>query len=147
VLSRWQSNDCLNFSSMIYAYGQDDIALTGDDWTSIFDGQGGVPFDAGGDCWWTWKGKNRTIDAVAQGTTPNYNKNKASQRTPNPLNPTSLAALAPQLDEAQRLLIQVRAKVKVKAGAPTRRSCRRCPKPGCRWRAACSASATSCARR
>ena len=106
VLSRWQSNDCLNFSSMIYAHGQDNIALTGDDWTSILDGQGGVPFDAGGDCWWTWKGKNKTIDAVAQGSTPNYNRNKPSQRTPNPLNPTSLAALAPGLDEAQRLLIQ-----------------------------------------
>ncbi|MDB5949322.1 MAG: endopolygalacturonase, partial [Massilia sp.] len=107
VLSRWQSNDCLNFSSMIYAHGQDNIALTGDDWTSILDGQGGVPFEGGGgDCWWTWKGKNKTIDAVAQSSTPNYNKNKPSQRTPNPLNPTSLAALAPGLDEAQRLLIQ-----------------------------------------
>eukprot|EP01032_Pedospumella_encystans_P025524 gene25524-28844_t len=25
VISRWQSNDCLNFSSPIYAYGQDNI--------------------------------------------------------------------------------------------------------------------------
>ena len=29
---------------MIYAYGQDNIALTGEDWTSVLNGQGGVPF-------------------------------------------------------------------------------------------------------
>ena len=55
VISRWQSNDCLNFASMVYAYGQDNIALTGEDWTSILNGQGGVPFNGNeGDCWWTW---------------------------------------------------------------------------------------------
>src|SRR5437764_1522869 len=32
VVSRWQSNDCLNFASMIYAHKQDNIALTADDW-------------------------------------------------------------------------------------------------------------------
>ena len=106
VLSRWQSNDCLNFSSMVYAHGQDNIALTGEDWTSILDGQGGMPFEGSADCWWTWKGKNKTIDAVAQGATPNYRANQPSQRTPNPLNPPSLAALAPQLNDAQRQLIQ-----------------------------------------
>lgn len=106
VLSRWQSNDCLNFSSLVYAHGQHNIALTGEDWTSILDGQGGVPFEGGSDCWWTWKGKNKTINAVAQGSTPNYSAGKPSQRTANPLNAESLAALAPQLSEAQRLLIQ-----------------------------------------
>ena len=34
-----------------------------------------------------------------------------------------------------------------RTGAPTRTTCRRCPKPACRWRGACSASATTCARR
>jgi polygalacturonase len=106
VLSRWQSNDCLNFSSMIYANGQDNIALTGDDWTAILDGQGGVPFEGSGDCWWTWKGKNATINSVAQGTSSNYKKGKASQNAVNPLNPTSLAEVAPNLSEEQRLLIQ-----------------------------------------
>ncbi|WP_332877905.1 glycoside hydrolase family 28 protein [Massilia sp. S19_KUP03_FR1] len=106
VLSRWQSNDCLNFSPMVYAHGQDNIALTGDDWTSILDGQGGIPFEGSKDCWWTWKGKDKTIDALAQRSTPNFTANKPSQRTPNPLNPASLATIAPQLDEAQRLLIQ-----------------------------------------
>ncbi|MFZ6654459.1 glycoside hydrolase family 28 protein [Undibacterium sp. TJN19] len=106
VISRWQSNDCLNFSPMVYAYGQDHIALTGDDWTSILDGQGGVPFDDSGDCWWTWKGKLKTINAVAQGSTPNYKTGKRSENTANELNAVSLEKLAPHLDEKQRLHIQ-----------------------------------------
>jgi polygalacturonase len=106
VVSRWQSNDCLNFSSMVYANGQHNIALTGDDWTAILDGQGGVPFDGSDDCWWTYKGKNATINSVAQGTSPGYKKGKKSQNDPNPLNPKSLAEVAPHLSEEQRLLIQ-----------------------------------------
>jgi polygalacturonase len=106
VLSRWQSNDCLNFSSMVYAHGQNNIALTGEDWTSILDGQGGVPFEGSTDCWWTWKGKNKTIDAVAQASTPGFSAGKPSQRTPNVINPQSLAGLAPHLDDAQRQHIQ-----------------------------------------
>ena len=43
TLSRWQGNDCLNYSPMVYAYNQTNIALTGADWTSILNGQGGVP--------------------------------------------------------------------------------------------------------
>jgi polygalacturonase len=106
VISRWQSNDCLNFSPMVYAYGQDNIALTGDDWTSILNGQGGVPFNAEGDCWWTWKGRNRTINPAAQANTPGYKEGKVSQRDPNPVNPKSLAEVAPGLTEEERLLIQ-----------------------------------------
>lgn len=105
-ISRWQSNDCLNYSSMIYAYGQHNIALTGEDWTSTFNGQGGVPFNEQGDCWWTWKGKLKTLNAVAQGSTPNFSKGKMSENTENPLNAMSLAEVAPQLTEAERLLIQ-----------------------------------------
>jgi polygalacturonase len=110
VVSRWQSNDCLNFSSMIYAHKADNIALTADDWTSILDGQGGVPFsgaDAGSnDCWWTWKGKNATINSVAQDKSPNYVPGKLAQNQVNPLNPKSLAEVAPGLPEEKRLLIQ-----------------------------------------
>jgi polygalacturonase len=106
VLSRWQSNDCLNFSSMVYAHNADNIALTGDDWTSILDGQGGVPFAGSSDCWWTWKGRNATINSVAQGTSPGYVKGKLSQNQENPLNPKSLAEVAPHLPEERRLLIQ-----------------------------------------
>ncbi|WP_374358574.1 glycoside hydrolase family 28 protein [Pseudoduganella danionis] len=105
-ISRWQSNDCLNYSSMIYAHGQHNIALTGEDWSSTFNGQGGVPFNEQGDCWWTWKGKLKTLNAVAQGSTPNFSKGKMSENTENPLNAMSLAEVAPQLTEAERLLIQ-----------------------------------------
>jgi polygalacturonase len=106
VISRWQSNDCLNYSSMIYAYGQDNIALTGDDWTSVLDGQGGVPFNEAGDCWWTWKGKQKTINSIGQGNTPNFVAGKMSENTENPNNAKSLADVAPNLTEAERLLIE-----------------------------------------
>ena len=106
TISRWQSNDCLNYSPMIYAHGQDNIALTGEDWTSILDGQGGVPFDEAGVSWWTWKGKLNTINPVGQGSTPNFKAGMMSENTPNPLNPASLAAVAPALTEAERQLIQ-----------------------------------------
>jgi polygalacturonase len=65
-LTRWQGNDCLNFSSMIYAIDQHNIAITGEDWSSILDGQGGVPFKNGQGCWWDWKESMR----VAQTTAP-----------------------------------------------------------------------------
>jgi len=106
VVSRWQSNDCLNFSSMIYAHNQNNIALTGDDWTAILDGQGGVPFKDSNDCWWTWKGKNATINSVAQDKSPNYVPGKLAQNQPNRNNPKSLAEIAPGLSEEKRRLIQ-----------------------------------------
>ena len=92
VLSRWQGNDCLNFSSMVYAYGQDNIALTGADWTSVLNGQGGLPGESG-DCWWDWKGRHRP----GSGST---------QIAVNPLNPASIAALAPALSEAERQAVE-----------------------------------------
>jgi polygalacturonase len=104
--TRWQGNDCLNFASMIYAFCQDNIALTGEDWTSVLDGQGGVPFEDGGPCWWTWKGRNKTINPASQGKTPGYRAGEPSGATFNPDNPESLAALAPELCEAERALIQ-----------------------------------------
>lgn len=106
VITRWQSNDCLNFASMIYAYGQDNIALTGDDWTSILNGQGGVPFADSPDCWWTWKGKNRTINAVSQTNTPGYKPGSIAASMENPVNPKSLAEVAPNLTDDERKLIQ-----------------------------------------
>lgn len=110
VLSRWQSNDSLNFSPMIYAYRAENIALTGEDWSAILDGQGGVPFGGAdadaADCWWTWKGKNATIGSVAQDKSPNYVPGKLAQNQVNPLNPASLAQVAPDLPEERRRLIQ-----------------------------------------
>ena len=95
TISRWQSNDCLNFSSLVYAYGQNNIALTGEDWTSILDGQGGVAFAKGRGNWWAWKGKGGP-----------YTKGDLAQTVENPLTPTSLSEIAPNLTEAERLLIQ-----------------------------------------
>jgi polygalacturonase len=105
TLSRWQSNDCLNYSSMIYAFNEDNIALTGEDWTSVLDGQGGVPFNADGECWWTWKGRNRTMNAVSQNTIPGHKPGQLSQVTPNPNN-KPLAQVAPWLGEAERKHIE-----------------------------------------
>jgi len=94
VLTRWQGNDCLNFSPMVYARGQKNVAITGEDWTSILDGQAGVPFEDGsGNCWWGMNPKGALPGSV-------------HQAVPNPANPTSLAGLAPHLDEAARTRIQ-----------------------------------------
>ena len=60
TLTRWEGNDCLNFSPLIYALNQDNIALTGEDWSSVLDGQGGVNFEGDTDCWWSWKGRSQS---------------------------------------------------------------------------------------
>jgi polygalacturonase len=78
---------------MVYAHGQDNIALTGADWTSVLDGQGGLPFPGSSDCWWDWKGRHR------KGAT-------ATEIAPTPNNPASLAAVAPQLSASEQALIQ-----------------------------------------
>ena len=93
VVSRWQGNDCLNYSPMVYANGQTNIALTGADWTSVLHGQGGVPFETGSGCWWDWKGRKKPAGA-------------ATEVAANARNAPSLAALAPGLSEAQHRLIQ-----------------------------------------
>ena len=102
VRTRWQGNDCLNYGSMVYAYGQDNIALTGEDWTSILDGQGGVPFK-GEECWWSWKGRDRTITPGASAPRAPLGGNSAA---PNPANAADIGALNPTLDTAQRAAIQ-----------------------------------------
>lgn len=106
TVSRWQSNDCLNYSPMIYARNQENIALTGEDWTAVLHGQGGVAFNEAGDCWWTWKGKLKTINAVGQSSVPNYKAGKPSENAVNPLNAESLRQIAPALSEEMQMLIQ-----------------------------------------
>jgi polygalacturonase len=99
-LTRWEGNDCLNYSSMVYARGQKNIALTGEDWTSVLDGQAGVPFGDAGECWWSWKGRERAgVDHVPhlEGRT---------EVAPNPLNPASLRVAAPSLSEQEAAHIQ-----------------------------------------
>ncbi len=48
VFTRWEGVECMNYSPLIYAYEQKNIAITG---TGILDGQGSDSF------WWSWKGK------------------------------------------------------------------------------------------
>jgi polygalacturonase len=92
VLSRWQGNDVLNYSSMVYACNQSNIALTGEDWTSVLNGQAGIPSESGSPCW---------FDMIGHKKGP-----VGSASLINPLNPASLAAVAPGLTPEQRALIE-----------------------------------------
>ena len=47
VQTRWEGNDCFNYSPLIYANGQTNIAVTG---KGTIDGQASQEY------WWTWKG-------------------------------------------------------------------------------------------
>ncbi len=47
VFTRWEGTECMNYSSLIYAFEQTNIAVTG---TGTLDGQ------ADCDHWWPWKG-------------------------------------------------------------------------------------------
>ncbi|MEO7494360.1 MAG: glycoside hydrolase family 28 protein [Massilia sp.] len=85
-ISRWQSNDCLNFTPLVYAIGQNNIALTGDDWTAILDGQGGK--------WWDWARRPRTPNGAL------------TQHQENPLNPASIRAVAPTISPELEKLIE-----------------------------------------
>ncbi|TXF99096.1 glycoside hydrolase family 28 protein [Massilia arenae] len=96
VLSRWQGNDCLNYSPMVYAINQTNIALTGEDWTSILNGQGGVPFEPGfadgPECWWDWKGRGKPV-------------RKRTEVYANPNNP-SLDKVVPGIDARRQASIE-----------------------------------------
>lgn len=48
VYTRFEGVECMNYSPFIYAYEQENIAITG---SGTIDGQGGV------DNWWSWKGR------------------------------------------------------------------------------------------
>lgn len=48
VLSRWEGLDCYNYKPLIYAYEQENIAVTGQ---GVLDGQADETH------WWPWKGK------------------------------------------------------------------------------------------
>ena len=50
VLTRWEGIDCWNYSPCIYAYGETDVAITGE---GTIDGNGG------NDTWWKMCGKDR----------------------------------------------------------------------------------------
>lgn len=48
VFTRWEGVECYNYSPLIYAYDQENIAITGN---AVLDGQ------ADNEHWWPWKGK------------------------------------------------------------------------------------------
>ena len=50
VFTRWEGVECMNYSALIYAYGQENIAVTGE---GILDGQGSEK------SWWSWKGNKQ----------------------------------------------------------------------------------------
>ena len=51
VYSRWEGTECMNFSPLIYAFEQTNIAITG---PGTLDGQAGTQH------WWPWKGNDRS---------------------------------------------------------------------------------------
>jgi polygalacturonase len=64
VFARWEGIECMNYSALIYAFEQENIAVTGE---GVLDGQGS---DAN---WWSWKG-NR------ENSVGNPNQNDARKR-------------------------------------------------------------------
>ena len=50
VFTRWEGVECMNYSAFIYAFEQENIAVTGQ---GILDGQADSTY------WWPWKGKSR----------------------------------------------------------------------------------------
>lgn len=50
VFTRWEGVECMNYSPLIYAFEQENIAITG---KGILDGQGA------NDNWWWWNGKTQ----------------------------------------------------------------------------------------
>lgn len=57
VLTRWEGLECMNYSPLIYAYGQTNIAVTGE---GTLDGQ------ADNEHWWPWKGRRGPGDGRNQ---------------------------------------------------------------------------------
>jgi len=69
---RWQANDCLNFGSPIYAFGQTNIGVTADDNSCVLNGQAMTPMQPSNQpptsCWWTWKGSSNTYGCAGSST-------------------------------------------------------------------------------
>ncbi len=64
VFTRWEGTECMNYSALIYAFEQTNIAVTGE---GVLDGQGS---DAN---WWEWKGSK-------QSTAGKQNQNEARKK-------------------------------------------------------------------
>lgn len=91
VQSRWQGNDCFNYSPLVYAYGQTNIAVTADDNTAVLNGQAGTPYGSDGVlCWWTWKGSTGTA-----GWTSKYPSEGSANATNTALSAKYIPSTAP----------------------------------------------------
>jgi len=75
VFTRWEGVECMNYSALIYAYEQENIAVTG---KGILDGQG-----SDGN-WWNWKGKN---SKSVKGETQNEARKKLFEMSENSVQP------------------------------------------------------------
>lgn len=63
VLTRWEGMELINYSPLIYAYGQKNIGITG---SGTLDGQGSAQH------WWSWKGEwHGTVDGGWRAGMPN----------------------------------------------------------------------------
>lgn len=51
VFTRWEGVECMNYSPLIYAFGEENIAVTGE---GVLDGQGS------NENWWSWKGNKES---------------------------------------------------------------------------------------
>ncbi|HEY4297338.1 MAG TPA: glycoside hydrolase family 28 protein [Paraburkholderia sp.] len=97
--SRWQANDCLNFGAPVYARNQNNIAITGEDATSVLNGQAMTPFAGTGNtatCWWTFKGSSGAYGCAGSST--------PSQAYVNPNN-IDLRTAAPGISDALYALL------------------------------------------
>ena len=103
TLSRWEGNDLLNYSPLIYAYGQENIALTGEDWSSILDGQGGVDFENDTDCWWSWKGRSKS---AFSDTTDHVSNQGRSESHINPNNPETLSSIIKNISPEDEIYLK-----------------------------------------
>lgn len=65
VYTRFEGVECMNYSPFIYAYEQENIAITG---SGTLDGQASV------DVWWPWKGRVETGWATGE---PNQDRDRA----------------------------------------------------------------------
>ena len=95
---RWQANDCLNYGAPVYAYKQNNIAITGEGDSSVLNGQAMTPFAGSGNastCWWTFKGNSNSYGFV-NSSVPSQataNSNNVDLRTKVPGISSTLYAL------------------------------------------------------